>query len=81
MEGITFINHFIKDPEALFKTLLVKVNWDERMHTRKTASYGVAYNYAQISYPYQDFIPELFPIIDLLEKTLRFRPNNCLINY
>jgi len=55
--------------------------WDERMVARKTASFGKAYNYSQISYPFQAFIPALKPIVELIEETLGFLPNNCLLNY
>jgi len=51
------------------------------MQARKTASYGKAYNYSQISYPFQDFLPELHDINQLILVELGFEPNNCLINY
>jgi len=31
----------------------------QRMAARKTASFGQAYNYSQMAYPYQEFLPEL----------------------
>ncbi|MFC0518007.1 alpha-ketoglutarate-dependent dioxygenase AlkB [Mucilaginibacter angelicae] len=81
MEGILYIENFIVDPASLFSFLTMNVVWDERMATRKTASYGVAYNYSQISYPFQQFLPELSSIIQKLANTLGFEPNNCLLNY
>lgn len=81
MKGITFINDFISDPEDLFSTLKDNVLWDGRMSARKTASFGVAYNYSQMSYPYQKFTPGLEIIISQISKVLGFQPNNCLINY
>jgi alkylated DNA repair dioxygenase AlkB len=81
MDGITFIENVIPNPAELYEKLEHSVNWDERMHARKTASYGVAYNYSQISYPFQAFTPELAGLLDLIEKHLCFRPNNCLINF
>ncbi|MDC8003667.1 alpha-ketoglutarate-dependent dioxygenase AlkB [Aureisphaera galaxeae] len=81
MNGITFIEDFIDSPQDLFNTLKTNVAWDERMSARKTASYGKAYNYSQMSYPFQEFTDELNMIIDAIEATLKFRPNNCLINY
>ena len=79
--GITYIENFLDQPDTLFRFLIEKVNWDESMSARKTASYGVAYNYSQMSYPHQDFLPELNPLISEIEKLLHFRPNNCLLNY
>ncbi|ACU62499.1 alpha-ketoglutarate-dependent dioxygenase AlkB [Chitinophaga pinensis] len=81
MNGITFISDFVAAPEALFISLKDNVLWDERMTARKTASFGVAYNYSQISYPFQAFTPELQEIVTAITATLGFTPNNCLINY
>lgn len=81
MKGITFIKHFIDNPSELYQDLKNKVEWDERMFARKTASFGKAYNYSQINYPFQEFIPELNVIIEAIGNTLNFKPNNCLINY
>ncbi len=81
MNGVNFLLAFIQDPEKLFSTLRDNVLWDERMHARKTASFGVAYNYSQMSYPFQAFTPELEAVIARINTTLGFTPNNCLINY
>jgi len=81
MNGITFIENFISNPFGLFDSLQKTVEWDERMSARKTASFGKAYNYSQISYPFQEFTDELKSIIVAIDKTLNFEPNNCLINY
>jgi alkylated DNA repair dioxygenase AlkB len=81
MEGILYIENFIADPTSLFNFLTMNVVWDERMAARKTASFGVAYNYSQISYPFKQFLPELAEIIQKLANTLGFAPNNCLLNY
>lgn len=81
MNGITFISHFVSDPEALFISLKENVLWDERMTARKTASFGVAYNYSQMSYPFQAFTPELQEIVSGISTAIGFTPNNCLINY
>lgn len=81
MEGVIFIEDFIDNHLALFDYFKNHVKWDERMSARKTASYGKAYNYSQIEYPFQEFIPELTQIIELINKKVNFKPNNCLINY
>ncbi|WP_459213166.1 alpha-ketoglutarate-dependent dioxygenase AlkB [Aquimarina rhabdastrellae] len=77
MNGITFIDN----PIELFNKLKNNVEWGKRMSARKTASYGKAYNYSQISYPFQEFTPELNEIIESISSTLNFKPNNYLINY
>ena len=81
MNGITFIENFIDNPTELFNDLRSTIEWDERMSARKTASYGKAYNYSQISYPFQKFTVELNKIIRSIHELLQFEPNNCLINY
>lgn len=81
MEGITYIENFIDKPEDLFDLLVSNVPWDERMTARKTASFGKAYNYSQMDYPYQAFLPELEAIIAQLKPVIGFEPNNCLLNY
>jgi alkylated DNA repair dioxygenase AlkB len=81
MEGITYIENLINNPTELFDLLTTTVRWDKRMTARKTASFGKAYNYSQIYYPYQKFLPELEEIIEQLKPIIGFNPNNCLINY
>lgn len=81
MEGITFIENFIDNPNELFENLKINVKWDERMTARKTASFGKAYNYSQIEYPFQEFLTELKEINKKVSKIINFEPNNCLINY
>jgi alkylated DNA repair dioxygenase AlkB len=81
MDGILYIEKFVRHPDKLFKVLKTHVAWDERMAARKTASYGKAYNYSQMAYPYQEFLPELEAINIQLEPVIGFKPNNCLINY
>jgi alkylated DNA repair dioxygenase AlkB len=81
MEGVTYIDRFLTHPDDTFNHLKDIVCWDERMSNRKTASYGVAYNYSQISYPFNPLLPELQSLCDSIKRQLGFLPNNCLINY
>jgi alkylated DNA repair dioxygenase AlkB len=81
MEGILHINNFITEQNALFNYLRDNVEWDGRMTARKTASFGVAYNYSQMSYPYQQMTSALKNICSEIEKVIGFEPNNCLVNY
>ena len=81
LDGIRYIEDFIQNPNDLFEHLSSNVQWDERMAARKTASFGMPYNYSQIQYPYQEFSPELLTLLHQIEITLGFRPNNCLMNY
>lgn len=73
--------NFVENPSQLFAFLRDSVNWDERMRARKTASFGVSYDYSQIAYPQTEMLPELENICGLIEQELGFHPNNCLLNY
>lgn len=81
MNGILHINDFIKEPEGLYHTLLNTISWDESMVTRKTVSFGKAYNYSQMSYPDRPFLSELEVLLEPLSKVTGFVANNCLVNY
>jgi alkylated DNA repair dioxygenase AlkB len=81
IKGITYIENFIIDPETLFEHLKQNVVWDESMMARKTASFGVAYNYSQIHYPFVTMPEKLVQITMDIENVIGFKPNNCLINY
>ena len=81
MNEIIYIKDFITQPNTLFNLLEETVNWDERMSARKTASFGKAYNYSQINYPFKPFTKELLQIISLIDTELGFESNNCLVNY
>ena len=47
---IKIIDHLISDADQLFNDLRSSIVWDNRMKSRKTASFGVSYNYSGISY-------------------------------
>jgi len=81
MDDFLFIPDFRADHEMLFSTFLKATEWDERMKARKTASYGVAYNYSQISYDDRPFYTILATIAKAVDLELGFLPNNCLLNY
>lgn len=72
---------FLENPSSLFVDLKDTVVWDERMKARKTASFGVSYDYSQIAYPQTGMLPALNIVCKLIEQELGFYPNNCLLNY
>jgi alkylated DNA repair dioxygenase AlkB len=51
------------------------------MKARKTASFGVSYDYSQIVYPQTEMLPSLVEVCKSIEIELGFYPNNCLLNY
>ena len=72
--------NFVSDPHALLRQLRSHVTWDDRMRSRRTASYGAAYNYSQIAYPDVEMLDVLRPICSLIDRAFGFLPNNCLLN-
>lgn len=65
----------------LYARLRDRIEWDERISARKTACFGLPYNYSGLTYDLQPMHSLLEPICEKLEKTLGFMPNSCLINY
>lgn len=76
-----FEERFLSEPQQLFQFLKQSVTWDDRMKARKTASFGVSYDYSQITYPESSMPLELQDACKKLEQVLGFLPNNCLLNY
>ena len=79
--AIKIINNFVINPDLLCDRLKNIVVWDERLKARKTASYGVAYNYSGMTYPPTEMLPELVPVCQQIHQVVGFTPNNCLLNY
>jgi len=66
---------------TLFDALSSQVRWDERMQARKTACFGQTYNDSCVEYHVVPMHPLLIPLCDAIERQVRFRPTNCLLNY
>jgi alkylated DNA repair dioxygenase AlkB len=66
---------------TLYQELCDRIEWDERISARKTACYGLPYNYSGLTYAVQSMHPLLQPLCVRLEQTLGFAPNSCLINF
>ena len=81
MADFLFIADFVVDHRKLFDALMRETVWDERMKARKTASYGVAYNYSQITYENAPFPVVLEKLLGPVREAVGFKPNNCLLNY
>jgi alkylated DNA repair dioxygenase AlkB len=65
----------------LYTQLCDRIEWDLRMSARKTACYGLSYDYSGVSYDHKPMHSLLQPVCAKLAKTLGFEPNSCLINY
>lgn len=78
---IYLVDDFLKNASELFDYLLRSIVWDERMKARQTASFGLSYDYSQISYAEVALPPELDAICEDINVKLGFKPNNCLANF
>ena len=78
---IVLIDNFIGNSNELFITLRDNIIWDERIKARKTASFGVSYDYSGITYPEVEMHLSLIPLCQKIETEIGFLPNNCLLNY
>ncbi len=83
MENLNIIieKSFLTYPDALYTNLMRKLKWDKTIGMRKTASFGVPYNYSGLTYKATGMQPLLLPVCQQLTSYLGFRPNNCLVNY
>ena len=81
-EGLAiFRPDFLADSQALFDRLVDGIEWDDRIHARRVASFGVPYNYSGTIWQERPIPPELAPILDAVAAFAGYAPNNCLINY
>lgn len=79
--GVLYVADFLAEHEALFAWARERVSWDERIQARKTASYGVPYDYAGLTYEALPFPPELEAVRARVAARIREDVNNCLLNY
>ena len=66
---------------GFFSSLIEDIDWDERLRSRKTASFGIPYDYSGISYRYLPLPDYLQSLIEFVATKIGFMPNNCLLNY
>lgn len=72
---------FLADPQTLYDRLEASITWDERIRSRKAASFGLPYNYSGTIWPETAFPDVLVPVLDRMEGRLGYRPTNCLALY
>lgn len=81
LAGIRLIPDFYADHFHLFETLIGQIDWDESIKSRKTASFGIPYNYSNMAYDVQEIPEILVPVLATVNTELGYVSNNCLINY
>ena len=78
---ITYQTGFVTNPNYLLNSLASDVSWDDRLRSRKTASFGRPYNYSGMVYQAAPMHELLVPIVDRLKSLFGLSANNCLANY
>jgi 2OG-Fe(II) oxygenase superfamily len=79
---VRYWEQLIEEADEMFRHLVASIAWDHSMRARLTASCGLPYDYAGISYVQAPMPPALQEVIRLLRLRLPgFAPNNCLLNY
>jgi alkylated DNA repair dioxygenase AlkB len=78
---IILINNVLIDYEGILSILKSDIVWDKSINSRRTASFGVPYNYSNINYNKND-IPLFFKeLVKIVNDISGFTPNNCLVNF
>lgn len=81
VDDLLIKDNFWVDQMKLFETLRDTIAWEGSMAARRTASFGVPYNYAQMQYPAVPMHEALQPVVEKLNEVLVVRFNNCLLNF
>ena len=78
---VQYVSSFVPKSDSLYQLLVESVTWDESMRARKTASFGVPYNYSHVQYPESEMPAELTRIGERIRWHFDMLPNTCLVNY
>ena len=79
--NVTYYSDFLSETDSLYRLLRDSLTWDRRIRARRTASFGVPYNYSGIEYDYQPFSSRLQEIAAKVNAICSTDSNNCLVNY
>ena len=71
----------VENQAVLYEELSNGLVWDERMRSRKTASFGLPYNYSGLSYDHVPFPERIEQIAAKVCCYTNMKANNCLANY
>jgi alkylated DNA repair dioxygenase AlkB len=78
---ILYEKNILKDYSSITNNLNTSIVWDNSIKSRKTASFGVPYNYSGLAYSKNEIPKFLDILLEIVFKKNGFHPNNCLINY
>ena len=80
-KSIVFKKDILSDYGQILSNLKSNVLWDNSINSRKTASFGLPYNYSNIHYLESEFPDFLNQLVEIVNTNNGFIPNNCLINF
>jgi alkylated DNA repair dioxygenase AlkB len=78
---VLLMESFVERPEELFRKAITSYPWQNDMRARQTASFGAPYTSSHVNYPHREFPPEIWELLDRIERAVGWRPNNCLLNH
>lgn len=79
--GISHCDGFLSDPGQWFGYFETGLDWNRRMKSRYTHTFGYAYDPGHGIRHVSRIPPYLRPLMERVDRTFGFMPNNCLVNY
>jgi alkylated DNA repair dioxygenase AlkB len=79
--SVRLLADFLPNSHALYEHLAASITWDTRIRARKSASFGLPYNYSGIEWPAAPFPDAIDALLARVAAEVRFEPNNCLANF
>ncbi|WP_310556082.1 alpha-ketoglutarate-dependent dioxygenase AlkB [Flavobacterium sp.] len=81
IKQIVLKKDILSDYSQIVSNLKSNVLWDNSINSRKTASFGIPYNYSNVYYLENEFPDFLNQLVEVVNINNGFIPNNCLINF
>jgi alkylated DNA repair dioxygenase AlkB len=78
---VCYVPEFIGNHSIWFERLQSSLNWNCQYKSRKTATFGVSYNYKAGTKKVSAMPGFLEPVCEKIRIVFGYKPNNCLANY
>jgi alkylated DNA repair dioxygenase AlkB len=78
---ICYVPEFVENHRIWFERLQSRLNWNRQYKLRKTATFGVSYNYRKGTKRAGKMPGFLEPVCEKIRIVFGYMPNNCLANY
>jgi alkylated DNA repair dioxygenase AlkB len=77
---VRYFPHVVSDADRLFEQLADEIAWSDQMRARRTASFGLPYNYSGQTYEAVPMPPRIAAVADVAAALAGHRFDNCLAN-